>query len=52
MFVSLSAALVQACGFGEEKTEEDSVVAVQGDGGGDGGETGQRRGGEEGCILA
>lgn len=30
MFVSLSAALVQACGFGEERREEDSVVAAQG----------------------
>lgn len=30
MFVSLSAALVQACGFGEEKKRRDSVVAAQG----------------------
>lgn len=44
MFVSLSAALVQACGFGE-KREVDSVVALQADG--NGRETGQKRGGEE-----
>lgn len=43
MFVSLSAALVQACGFGEEKERR----TAQEDGDGDGGETGQRRGGED-----
>lgn len=47
MFVSLSAALVQACGFGVETREEDRAVATRGDGAGCGGETGQRRGGED-----
>lgn len=47
MCVSLSAALVQACGFGEGKREEESIVEAQGDGDGCGGETRQRRGGEE-----
>lgn len=34
MFVSLSAAPVQACGFGEEEREEDSIVEAHGDGDG------------------
>lgn len=47
MFVSLSAALVQACGFGEEKERMTALWRRRGDGDGDGGETGQRRGGED-----
>lgn len=48
MFVSLSAALVRACGCGEEKGEEDSIVEAHGDGdgcrGGDSTKKRRRRG--------
>lgn len=44
MFVSLSAALVQACGFGEDKQRRTALWWRRGM---DGGEAGQRRGGAD-----